>query len=172
MDKNDALDVRQGDHRKIPFDTDFFDFAFMTDVIHHVPDLLSMFSELRRVIKSDGRLCVVTESHEQIEGRFYNCYFPSLAANEKSRYPDISNIVETAERVGFVVNETEILFPSSYAVIDKNFVKNVEEKNYSMFRLLDKKEFIKGLQKVKNDLGRAFERNNSGETLIWLKNNG
>jgi hypothetical protein len=41
-----------------------------------------------------------------------------------------------------------------------------------MFRLLDKKEFIKGLQKVKNDLGRAFDRNNSGETLIWLKNDG
>jgi len=34
--KNRSLDVRQGDHRKIPFDAEAFDFAFMTDVIHHV----------------------------------------------------------------------------------------------------------------------------------------
>jgi ubiquinone/menaquinone biosynthesis C-methylase UbiE len=52
------IDVKKGDHSDIPFDDDFFDFIYMTDVIHHIPDLNTMFTELMRVMKSDGLVCV------------------------------------------------------------------------------------------------------------------
>ena len=167
--KNRFLDVRRGDHRNVPFDDASFDFAFMTDVIHHVPDLSLMFSELLRVLKLDACLCVVTESHEQIEDRFYNRYFPSLAANEKRRYPGIQEIVRVAMQGGFTHECTEVLFASSPAVITDDFVKNVEEKNFSMFRLLDDSEFDDGLKNIRADVGKWFERSCAGETLIWLR---
>jgi ubiquinone/menaquinone biosynthesis C-methylase UbiE len=169
--KNNALDVRQGDHRKVPFDDEEFDFVFMTDVIHHVPDLSLMFSELLRVLKPSAFLCVVTESHVQIQSRFYNGYFPSLAANEKRRYPEIRRIMEVAVQCGFTHEDTEMLPASSPGVITDSFVKNVEEKNFSMFRLLDEREFNEGLRKIRMDVGRSFELTAAGETLIWFRKN-
>ncbi|MCL2409600.1 MAG: class I SAM-dependent methyltransferase [Oscillospiraceae bacterium] len=82
-----GLDVKNGDHREIPFADNYFDFIYMTDVIHHVPDLEMMFSELCRVLKSDGLICILTESHQQLETRFWVKYFPTTVAVEKRRYP-------------------------------------------------------------------------------------
>ena len=168
-EKNNALDVRKGDHREIPFDAETFDFAFMTDVIHHVPELDLMFSEIWRVLKTGGFLCVVTESHEQIQARFYNRYFPSLAANEKQRYPKIQTVVNTAVKCGFSHEDTEVFSASSRKSITEQFLTNVEEKNYSMFRLLDELEYVDGLSQLKADKGKSFETIGGGESLIWLR---
>lgn len=168
LTKNATLDIRSGDHRQIPFDDSTFDFAYMTDVIHHVPDLPAMFSQLSRVIKTGGRLCIVTQSHAQIEGRFYNRYFPSVAGNEKQRYPDVPRIVETATQNGFTDKDAEILHGSPTALVSDAFIRNVEERNFSMFRTLDEQEFSEGLEKVKADRGRPFEQNHQ-ETCLWFK---
>lgn len=167
--KYNSLDVRKGDHSNIPFEGGLFDFAFMTDVIHHVPDLSLMFLELCRVLKYGAWLCVVTESHEQIRNRFYNDYFPSLASNEKRRYPEILGIVQVAIQSGLTHKYTEVLPASSPATITSSFVKNAEEKNYSMFRLLDDSEFTDGLKKIRHDIGKSFELTCAGETLIWFR---
>jgi ubiquinone/menaquinone biosynthesis C-methylase UbiE len=167
--KNRSLDVRPGDHTNVPFADGTFDFAFMTDVIHHVPDLSLMFLELHRVLKSGAYLCVVTESHEQIQHRFYNRYFPSLVFNEKRRYPEIRGVVDIAVQSGLTYEDTELLPTSSPATITSGFVKNVEEKNFSMFRLLDDREFIDGLERIRKDIGRNVELAGAGRTLIWLR---
>ena len=169
VEKNAALEVRSGDHRSVPFSGDTFDFAYMTDVIHHVPDLSVMFRELWRVLKPGGLLCVVTESHEQIERRFYNVYFPSMAANERDRYPEILSVVRDAVASGFSHVATEVLPAVSPATVTDQFLKNVAEKNYSMFRLLDEREYADGLMKMRKDQGRTFPPMGAGDTLIWLK---
>jgi ubiquinone/menaquinone biosynthesis C-methylase UbiE len=167
--KGAGIEVRPGDHRDVPFDDDAFDFVFMTDVIHHVPDLRAMFGELQRVLKRGGMLCVVTQSHPQIEARFYNGYFPSLARNEKGRYPDIDKIMRVAAESGLGIDRAETLTAVPHAVISAHFLKNVEEKNYSMFRVLSDQEFKDGLEKIRADLGREVEQTGAGETLIWFR---
>lgn len=166
--KNGCLEIRSGDHRKVPFAAESFDFAFLTDVIHHVPDLARMFSELWRVLKAGGWLCVVTESHEQIQSRFYNRYFPSLAANEQRRYPQVECIVESAVLAGFRHEATEILPALAPATVTEEFLRNVEERNYSMFRLLNEAEYDEGLSKLKQDVGKTFEAAGAGDSLIWF----
>src|SRR5277367_697225 len=49
-EKNSDLIVEQGDHTRIPYRENFFDFVYMTDVIHHVPDLGQMFQTIKRVL--------------------------------------------------------------------------------------------------------------------------
>ena len=170
VEKNAALEVKSGDHRSVPFGGDTFDFVYMTDVIHHVPDLSVMFRELWRVLKSGGLLCVVTESHEQIQSRFYNEYFPSMAEKERRRYPEIQSLVQKAiESGGFLHEETEVLPAIRPMIVTDQFLKNVEERNYSMFRLLDEREFADGLTRVRKDKGRTFEATGAGDTLIWLR---
>jgi ubiquinone/menaquinone biosynthesis C-methylase UbiE len=79
----------------------------MTDVIHHVPDMNKMFSELNRVMKQSGLLCIVTESHGQMKNRFYNRSFPSLESVELKRYPDVSEINEEAINNSFIGGEIQ-----------------------------------------------------------------
>ena len=93
IQKNPKALIKKGNHEYIPFPDNEFDFVYMTDVIHHVPDMNKMFSELCRVIKQSGLLCIVTESHNQIKNRFYNKYFPSLKSVELKRYPSILDII-------------------------------------------------------------------------------
>ncbi len=168
LQKSGALTLVKGDHHHIPLPSDTFDFTFMTDVIHHVPDMASMFRELRRVLKHDGVLCVATESHAQIEGRFYNRYFPSLAAIEKQRYPDTGNIVIHADAAGLSHTFTDTR-PAPARQITDSFVQNVAEKNWSMFRLLSDAEFSSGLRTLTADRGRAFAPTSAGDTLLWFR---
>jgi SAM-dependent methyltransferase len=171
-EKNSDLDIRPGDHRHIPFDEAAFDFSFMTDVIHHVPDLQSMFRELFRVSRPGALLCVVTQSHEQIAARFYNRYFPSLAANETARYPDTRDIVDGAIACGWSPDEVQVQPQPRVVTIDRAFLATVEQKNYSMFLLLDDVEYGKGLAGLREDAGKTVEQPGAGETLIWFRKDG
>jgi hypothetical protein len=112
---------------------------------------------------------VVTESHDQIQGRFYNRYFPSLAENEKRRYPEVKRIVQSALASGFIHEVTDVFFASAPATITEQCLRNVEEKNYSMFRLLNEREYVDGLSKLRQDVGRTFECAGAGESLIWFR---
>lgn len=168
MEKPGMPPIAQGDHLAIPFAAEAFDFCYMTDVIHHIPDLSAMFRELMRVLRSDGHMCIVTESHAQIDGRFYNRYFPSLAAKEKRRYPDIGEIVACAEDAGFITASIETVAAPPRHVTD-GFLQNVREKNWSMFRLLTDEEFAHGLARLNDDAGCVFESSASGETFVWFR---
>ena len=165
-----GVDARLGDHSLIPFENSFFDFVYMTDVIHHVPDLKMMFSEFRRVLKPGGLVCALTESHRQLETRFWVKYFPSTVAVEKKRYPDIPDIIAAAKTAGIDEYKIVATDADSESAISEDFVRLVENKGYSMFRLIDEVDYQAGLAALKKDFeDKAAIRNNHGETLLWLK---
>jgi Methylase involved in ubiquinone/menaquinone biosynthesis len=160
----------KGDHTKIPVDDNSIDLLYMTDVIHHVPDLHSMFNEFFRVLKSNGFICILTESHTQIESRFWSAYFPSTVTAEQNRYPDIDTIINVATECGLILDEINVTDYPNQIQITPDFVNLVEHKGYSMFRLISDTDFDNGLSALKRD----FEKNviintNHGESFIWLK---
>ena len=166
--KSASLKIVEGDHLHIPFPAGAFDFAFMTDVIHHVPDLPAMFGELHRVLRAGCHLCIVTQSHAQIEARFYCRYFPSLADIDKRRYPSIGEIVAAASSAGLAAEAIDELPLTSQSTVTEAFSRNVAERNYSVFQLLHEDEFAAGLRALQADLGRSFEAPGAGQTLVWL----
>jgi ubiquinone/menaquinone biosynthesis C-methylase UbiE len=167
--KNPTIEILKGDHTHIDFQNNYFDLVYMTDVIHHVPDLDTLLSNLMLKIKSGGFVCIVTESHRQLETRWYNKYFPSLITNEKKRYPDIPKIEASAIQNGFVIDNHDILLENENYLVSQYFIQMVEEKNYSMFRQLSDKEYGEGLQKLKLDLNKVVKSPGHGDTLVWLK---
>ncbi|MFA6312984.1 MAG: methyltransferase domain-containing protein [Sterolibacterium sp.] len=167
LSKSKHLTVENGSHLAIPFGPSMFDFAYMTDVIHHVPDTDAMFAELARVLRAKAPLCVVTESHSQIDGRFYNRFFPSLAKIEKSRYPDIQSIIASANAAGFSSLACESI-PAPPRTISEEFIRNAHEKNWSMFRLLSNTEFDAGLSALAAHIDQSIESPRAGTTLLWL----
>ena len=168
--KGAEIEFKKGCHASVPYDGAFFDLIYMTDVIHHVPDLDLMFAEFFRILKPGGRVCILTESHGQIESRFWSAYFPATVKPEKERYPDIPVIISSAGRNGFTVDENISTDCEQSFTVSPEFVKLVENKGYSMFRLISGGDFENGLKRLKDDCASKTPiRSNHGETLLWLK---
>ena len=168
--KNVNITVVKGDHKNIPFEDSYFDFVYMTDVIHHIPDIEMMFKEIGRVLKSGGSLCIATQSHEQIDNRFYVKYFPSTAIVDKRRYPDIDKIISKAQGQSFEHIKNAIIGEGVEVAVTADFVKLVKNKGFSMFHLISDDEYNVGLKQLEADvLTGSLELKTSGETLIWLK---
>jgi len=165
-----GLDVRKGDHSSIPFANGHFDFIYMTDVVHHVPDMNTMFSELERVLKPGGLICILTESHEQLGTRFWVKHFPTTVDVEKKRYPDIPDIVDAAIAAGLHEHKTVTTDTESKVTVSADFLRLVENKGYSMFRLIEDEDYQTGLALLKKDYAdETVIKNNHGETLVWLR---
>jgi SAM-dependent methyltransferase len=167
--KNPGARIEGGDHCSMPFEKGFFDFIYMTDVIHHVSDLDLLFENLYSSLRARGRVCVLTESRKQIERRWYNAYFPSLADNEKLRYPDIASIAERAKMAGLGLLSVDVSENPGPHRIDELFLRMVGEKNFSMFRLLGAAEYEKGYKAMRRDLGKSFASPGAGISLVWLE---
>jgi ubiquinone/menaquinone biosynthesis C-methylase UbiE len=167
--KNPNSIILEGNHSKIPYSNEQFEFIYLTDVIHHVPDLNDMFREFKRVLKNGGMLCIVTQSWKQIDARWYNRYFPTLSKNEKSRYPDIDTIIGKSNEEDFEAIEVTCIESNPERVVTKEFITNVEEKNFSMFNFISSEELKNGIQNMKKDLGKRLSAPGSGETLVWFR---
>ena len=168
-----GLDVRKGNHTKLPFEDNFFDFIYMTDVVHHVPDVAAMFAELRRVCKHGGLICILTESHEQLATRFWVKHFPATVAAERARYPDIPVLVAAAETAGLMLHKRVETDAPHEAVVSEDFVRLVENKGYTMFRLITDAEYQTGLAALRADCESGVVIPCvHGETLLWLRKGG
>lgn len=169
MAKDCGVQFVKGDHTSIPFADDFFDMVYMTDVVHHVPDLDSMFQEFQRVLKAGGLCCIVTESHQQLETRYWARYFPATVDVDKKRYPDIGEIIAKAVPKGFAFLKMEVTDHEQEQRITPEFLKLVENKGYSMFRLIREEDYQRGLAALKVDYAkRVVLKHNHGETFLWL----
>ncbi len=167
--KNPNIVFVKGNHEYIPFEDNYFDFIYMTDVIHHIPDIGIMFTEIARVLKNRGKICIVTESHNQIDNRFYVKYFPSTAIVDKERYPDIDVIIKEAKSHSLNHIKNTILGDNHETLVTSDFAELVRNKGYSMFHLIPDDEYKLGLDQLERDLKSGPIRYiNSGETLVWL----
>jgi len=165
-----GVDARAGDHTAIPFEDGFFDFIYMTDVIHHVPDLKAMFSEFRRVLKSGGLVGILTESHDQLATRFWVRYFPATVAVERERYPDIPHIIKAAERTGLRAYKTVATDEARLFAISEDFLRLAENKGYSIFHLIEEDEYQTGLAALREDYVKQAEISSAhGETLLFFE---
>lgn len=168
--KNTNLILKQTSATNILFRSDFFDFIYMNDVIHHIADREKMFREIYRVLKKGGKICIDTQSYDQISRRAILRYFPGIEEPEKKRYPDIDEIHRIANEVGLTPWKIDVLFENQKKYFDKKFLELVEKKGYSMFYLISEEEYQKGLNKLRQDLKKGdFTLLNSGTSLVWLR---
>lgn len=168
--KNAAIDFRQGDAQQLPYADAGFDFVYMTDVIHHVPDIHKLFAEIRRVLKPSGAACIVTQSYAQIERRPIARFFPATVAADKARYPDIPEIVAAAAMQGLALVRVESSGEGEPTVYDRRFLEQVRARGYSMLHLISAEEYARGLAQVEAQLSQGdLVVYKAGKTLVWLQ---
>ena len=69
-----------------------------------------MFAEIYRVLQPRGKVCIVIQSHQQINDRPVVQFFPGTARVDKERYPDIREIISAAAQNQLACLKQEILF--------------------------------------------------------------
>lgn len=167
--KNSHIIFMQATAEDIPSEDSFFDFVFMTDVIHHIPDIRKMFSEIYRILKPQGKVCIVTQSHQQIETRPIVQFFPGAASVDKERYPDINEVIAAAQFGCLIYLKQEILFEGEVIELGVDYLELVRKKGYSMLHLLAEHEYQIGLNNLENAVQNGLVKAKSaGETLVWF----
>lgn len=170
VQKGSGVRFLKGDHKNIPLKNSSVDLIYMTDVIHHVPNLVIMFNEFARVLKPGGKVCIITESYKQIESRFWMRFFPTAITAEKERYPDVDDIIFIAESCGLKHIKTDVSDKRRKHKISKEFVELAENKGFSMFNLISETDYLTGLEnlKIAYENGKIQDYTH-GESFIWLK---
>jgi len=167
--KNDRIQFRPGTAECIPLEDNFIDFVYMTDVIHHVSAIGRMFAEIYRVLRRFGKVCIVTQSHQQIDNRPIVQFFPGTARVDKNRYPDIGEIIAAAEQNQLAYLKQDIVFEGEEVQLDPGFLNLVRKKGYSMLHLLTENEYQMGLRVLEVALQNGpLLSKSAGETLVWF----
>ena len=151
----------------LPFINNIFHFVFMTEVIHHLPDPRSSIQEIHRVLRNNGSMCIVTQSHKQIDGRMTSRFFPASARVDKERYPDIGVIEGFLLNVGFnKMTPTEYQFRPTK--LGKEYLDTVENRGYSMLHKISQEDYEQGFQDLKAAFTNGEELTYSaGYTFVW-----
>lgn len=170
--KSKNIDYRVGSSDAIPYEDETFDLVYMTDVIHHIRNLHTMFAEIKRVLRPSGRCCIATQSHRQIERRPIAEFFPGTVIVDQKRYPDIDTIETAGREAGLQHYKNEVLHENDLLQIDQNYLLLVENKGYSMLHLIPIEEYLAGFRELRARLRNGpFSTHQVGETLVWFIKN-
>jgi SAM-dependent methyltransferase len=147
----------------LPLATDGCDFYFAVFVMQHFTDRAAAYREAFRVLRSGGSAAFVTASHQFIRHHPMNHYFPSFAAIDTARFPDVPEVMEGLHAAGFDgVTTTTASRPAE--PIDEAYADKIEARFISTYELVPPAEFERGLQQLRSDLaaGRGVP-----EAVAW-----
>jgi ubiquinone/menaquinone biosynthesis C-methylase UbiE len=153
----------------IPLKPHSFDMLFMTEVVHHLPSMDAAMKEMSRVLRAGGRLCIVTQSHKQIEERMTSRFFPATVDIDKRRYPDIPEI-EQCMKQNSLTNTWTRSFKFAPIILAQEYLETVSRKGYSMLYKISDSEYQEGLE----SLTRIFAKQEqldyaAGYTYVWAE---
>ena len=104
--QNPNIIIRPGNHLSIPYPDNFFEYVYMTNVIHQIPDISAMYKEIYRVLKPNGVLCICTENRRQLLSKYWIKYFPSIVIKDLKRFPSIGKLIRLAKQRKRTISST------------------------------------------------------------------
>jgi ubiquinone/menaquinone biosynthesis C-methylase UbiE len=164
MPERARLDLRVAPAESLPFPDGTFRFAFSVDVTHHVGDRVAAARETRRVLAPGGRLCIVTDSHDDITNRIpLASHFPETVPHDLARYPAMTTIQTELADAGF----GEIGFARVAYAYPLTNLTPYRERAYSVLRLIPEEAFAAGMARLEQDLTDGPIPACSVYTLVW-----
>jgi cyclopropane fatty-acyl-phospholipid synthase-like methyltransferase len=146
-----------------------FDVILIIDVIHFIKDVYSFAEKLYHKCADNGKVIVVTQSHEQIESRYYREFFPTAINKDLERYHDIETLTQDFQEAGFSLLKNEQYKRDSTRILDFAFLNRIRNKCFSMFELIDEDEFNSGIKKFEDALRKnnnQIEETYAGKTIL------
>lgn len=155
---NKNIQFKVGDALDLPFKEQSFDFIFYFDVIHHTKNLRKCFKEAYRVLKTNGKVCIITNSIKQIKERLYAKYFPTVTRIDLSRYYPILVLRRKLLSTNFKKTKSFHKIIKKRKIIGHSFYLRMKTKSSSVLHYVPKNEFENGLKKLKKDLSKKLSK--------------
>lgn len=170
QEQNPNIIIRQGNHLSIPYPNNFFDFIYMTNVVHQIPDISNMYKELHRVLKTNGVLCICTENRRQLLSKYWIRFFPSIIIKDLQRFPSISKLKKIAINQNFTIIKTIVISEKKWCHITNFVLSQMLRRSMSVLQLISDKQYFFGIKRMKNaQKHNKIYFSNRGYTFIWLK---
>ncbi|MEM9981599.1 MAG: class I SAM-dependent methyltransferase, partial [Bacteroidota bacterium] len=130
--------------------------------IHHWTDLTIGFSEMRKVLKPNGRIVIFTSTPKQMKGYWLNHYFPKMLSASIIQMPSLEKVKAAMEGSGISFLETDKYFvkpdlEDQFLYCGKQdpalyFDEQIRRGISSFSSLANKTEVEKGLLELRKDI--------------------
>jgi SAM-dependent methyltransferase len=135
-----------GDAQRLPLRDASCDVAWLSTVIHHIPDLRMAAAEVARVLRPNGAALIRSSFPGRHDGITLFRYFPG-AARIASSFPTVEETAAAFGEAGFALSRIEsvqqVTAPSLAAAVER-----VRLRADTTLRLLSDEEFADGLRKM------------------------
>ncbi|MEM8510173.1 MAG: class I SAM-dependent methyltransferase [Bacteroidota bacterium] len=108
---NKNVDWRLGTAESIALSDQTVSGIIASLTLHHWQDLHKAFSELHRVVKSDGRIVIFTATPKQMKGYWLNYYFPKMLAASIAQMPTLEKV-----KIAMISGGIEFVGTDTYSI--------------------------------------------------------
>lgn len=137
--KHPDIDFRVGDAEVLPYTTGTFDAVLCSGMLHHIPDLNQVFSEIRRVLKPNGFMFAREPNEDNFAARYPQASFAHLVLKHlihiATRKPAVIEPEEHEFHIDFDYSGFVDILSQSFSVVDLEFGQRV---SYFYDMLFDK----------------------------------
>jgi ubiquinone/menaquinone biosynthesis C-methylase UbiE len=127
--------------------------AWLSTVIHHVPDLEACASELRRVVAASGAVLIRNAFGDRLEEIKWLDFFPSAKEIAAKRWPSVDATVRAFGTAGFQVERLEGV-PEVVAGDFRDYYDRIRVRANSTLNLVDEEAFDAGLARMEEFASR------------------
>jgi ubiquinone/menaquinone biosynthesis C-methylase UbiE len=138
--------VLAGDAAAIPLADRSVDAAWLSTVVHHLPDLTAAARELRRVLRPDGRVLI----RSAFAGRHHAItlfrFFPE-AIRVLDTYPSVDSVEAAFATAGFAMAALEQV-PQTTSPSLREFAATIRREAHTPLQLITDDEYATGLARL------------------------
>jgi ubiquinone/menaquinone biosynthesis C-methylase UbiE len=159
-----GIEALEGDAAALPLPDDSADAAWLSLMIHHIPDLGVAARELRRVLRAGAPVLIRQGFPGRLEGVELVRWFPETA-RAVATYPSVTDTCEAFASAGFhqeALEQVREIYPGTLADLLGD-VDTFRQADTTM-RVLTEDEFLRG----KDRLRRAVEHAAPETRSNWL----
>jgi SAM-dependent methyltransferase len=138
--------VLAGDAGNIPLDDRSVDAAWLSTVIHHVPDLAAAARELRRVLRPGGKVLIRSAFAGRHQAITLFRYFPE-AIRVLETYPSVADVEAAFATAGFTTIAFEPV-PQTTAPSLREAAANLRREAHTPLQLITDDEYAAGLARL------------------------
>lgn len=170
--KNYEIDWKIGSAEKTGLSENFIDGIIGTLTLHHWINLRNGFSELKKILKPNGRIVIFTSTPKQMKGYWLNQYFPKMLFDSIIQMPTLENVRTAMKDSGIECLGTEKYYirpdlQDKFLYCGKHnpelyFDEQIRHGISSFSSLARRKEVSRGLKKLRKDI-------NSGKIIEIIK---
>jgi SAM-dependent methyltransferase len=163
-----AVEVLEGHAGALPLPDGSGDAAWLSLVIHHIPDLAVAAREIRRVLRPGAPVLIRQGFPGRIDGVELVRWFPETARAVDS-YPSVTDTCQAFADAGFhqdALEQVRETYPASLA----DFLGQVDTFRHAdtTMRNLTENEFLRGKERLRRAIRQAGDTANPETRSNWL----